>query len=165
MSEMKKIVAAIARGTQEILLEEELIKLLESNRKLRVKCGFDPTAPDIHLGHTVLINKLKQFQDMGHEMLLLIGDFTARIGDPTGKNIARQPMNETQVSENAKTYADQLFKILDRNKTKIVYNSEWLDHISAKDLINLAAKQTVARMLERDDFFKRYRDGYPDLYS
>lgn len=159
MSEMKKIVAAIARGTQEILLEEELIKLLESGRKLRVKCGFDPTAPDIHVGHTVLINKLKQFQDMGHEVLLLIGDFTARIGDPTGKNIARQPLNETQVRENAKTYADQVFKILDRNKTTVVYNSEWLDNLSAKDMVNLAAKQTVARMLEREDFSKRYREG------
>lgn len=161
MTDLEKSLAVIKRGTQEVLVEEELVKLLKQGRPLRVKAGFDPTAPDIHVGHTLLINKLKQFQDMGHEVLLLIGDFTARIGDPTGKNVTRQPQSEAQVLENAKTYEEQVFKILDKAKTKVVFNSEWLDRLSAKDMVSLAAQQTVARMLERDDFSKRYRDGSP----
>lgn len=151
--------ALIERGTEEILLKDELIEKLKQNRPLRIKAGFDPTAPDIHLGHTVLINKLKQFQDLGHEILFLIGDFTGRIGDPTGKNVTRQPLTDEQVKENASTYASQVFKILDQQKTQVVFNSSWLDKLTAKDLIGLAAKQTVARMLERDDFSKRYKQG------
>ncbi|MBS0288137.1 MAG: tyrosine--tRNA ligase [Proteobacteria bacterium] len=149
------------RGATEVLVLNELVEKLKLNRPLRIKAGFDPTAPDLHLGHTVLINKLKHLQDLGHEILFLIGDFTGRIGDPTGKNITRQPLTTEQVLENAKTYESQIYKILDPNKTKIVFNSQWLDSFSAKDLISLAAKQTVARMLERDDFSKRYRDGQP----
>lgn len=151
--------AVIERGTEEILVKDELVEKLKLGVPLRIKAGFDPTAPDIHVGHTVLINKLKQFQDLGHEVLCLIGDFTAMIGDPTGKNITRQPLTSDQVAENAKTYEKQIFKILDPKKTKIVFNSHWLGNFSAKDLIALAAKQTVARMLERDDFSKRYQQG------
>jgi tyrosyl-tRNA synthetase len=149
----------IKRGTEEILLEEELKERLKSGKKLRVKAGFDPTAPDLHLGHTVLINKLKHFQDLGHEVLFLIGDFTGMIGDPTGKNVTRLPLTQEQVLENAKTYKEQVFKILDPNKTKILFNSEWLGNKSAADLIHIAGKYTVARMLERDDFHKRYTSG------
>lgn len=151
----------IKRGTDEILVEKELEALLASGKKLRVKAGFDPTAPDIHLGHTVLLNKLKHFQDLGHEIIFLIGDFTGMIGDPTGKNITRQPLTAEQVQENAKTYKTQVFKILDSKKTKIVFNSEWLGKKSAADLIEIAAKYTVARMLERDDFQKRYSAEQP----
>lgn len=153
--------AMIERGSEEILIKDELVEKLKLGRPLRIKAGFDPTAPDIHLGHTVLINKLKQFQDLGHHVLVLIGDFTARIGDPTGKNVTRQPLTSEQVIENAKTYEEQIFKILDPKKTEIVFNATWLDNLSAKDLVSLAARQTVARMLERDDFSKRYRDGQP----
>ncbi|MBN9286673.1 MAG: tyrosine--tRNA ligase [Gammaproteobacteria bacterium 39-13] len=149
----------IERGAEEILVKDELVEKLKRGTPLRIKAGFDPTAPDIHVGHTVLINKLKQFQDLGHEVLCLIGDFTAMIGDPTGKNITRQPLTPLQVAENAKTYEKQIFKVLDPKKTKIVFNSHWLGSLSAKDLIELAAKQTVARMLERDDFSKRYQQG------
>ncbi len=149
------------RGATEILVLNELVEKLKLNRPLRIKAGFDPTAPDLHLGHTVLINKLKQLQDLGHEILFLIGDFTGRIGDPTGKNITRQPLTPEQVIENAKTYQSQIFKILNPQKTQIVFNSHWLDKLSAKDMIALAAKQTVARMLERDDFSKRYQEGLP----
>lgn len=161
MKEIDDALAIIERGTQEILVKDELVEKLKSKRPLRVKAGFDPTAPDLHLGHTVLINKLKQFQDLGHEILFLIGDFTGRIGDPTGKNVTRQPLTPEQVLENAKTYEAQLFKILDPKKTQVVFNSTWLDSMSGKDLIELAAKQTVARMLERDDFSERYRQGQP----
>lgn len=161
MNSIKKIVDEICRGAEEILLKDELVEKLKSGKKLRVKAGFDPTAPDLHLGHTVLINKLKQFQDLGHDILFLIGDFTGRIGDPTGKNITRQPLTDEQVVQNAKTYQTQIYKILDPNKTQIVFNSSWLNKLTARDLIELAAQQTVARMLERDDFSKRYEQGQP----
>lgn len=151
----------LTRGTEEILIKDELVEKLKLGRPLRIKAGFDPTAPDLHLGHTVLINKLKQFQTLGHEILFLIGDFTGMIGDPTGKNVTRQPLTPEQVKENAKTYESQIFKILDPVHTKIVFNSAWLGKLSARDLIGLAAKQTVARMLERDDFSKRYEQGQP----
>jgi len=153
---MAETLEIIKRGTDEILLEEELIAKLESGKPLRIKAGFDPTAPDLHLGHTVLINKLRQFQELGHEVLFLIGDFTGMIGDPTGKSATRKPLTPEQVAENAKTYKEQVFKILDPAKTKVVFNSEWMGQMSAADLIQLAAKQSVARMLERDDFKKRY---------
>jgi len=153
---MAETLEIIKRGTDEILLEDELIAKLESGRPLRVKAGFDPTAPDLHLGHTVLINKLRQFQELGHEVLFLIGDFTGMIGDPTGKSATRKPLTPEQVAENAKTYKEQVFKILDPAKTKVVFNSEWMGQMNAADLIQLAAKQSVARMLERDDFKKRY---------
>ncbi len=149
MKPIDEALAIIERGTHEILLRDELVEKLKLGRPLRIKAGFDPTAPDLHLGHTVLINKLKQFQDLGHEILFLIGDFTGRIGDPTGKNITRLPLTSEQVVENAKTYETQIFKILDPTKTKVVFNSQWLAALSAKDLIELAGKQTVARMLER----------------
>lgn len=158
---INEVLEIFCRGATEVLVLDELVEKLKQNRPLRIKAGFDPTAPDLHIGHTVLINKLKQLQDLGHEILFLIGDFTGRIGDPTGKNITRQPLTTEQVLENAKTYESQIYKILDPNKTKIVFNSQWLDSFSAKDLISLAAKQTVARMLERDDFSKRYREGQP----
>jgi len=153
---MTETLEIIKRGTDEILLEDELIAKLESGKPLRVKAGFDPTAPDLHLGHTVLINKLRQFQELGHEVLFLIGDFTGMIGDPTGKSATRKPLTPEQVAENAKTYKEQVFKILDPAKTKVVFNSEWMGQMNAADLIQLAAKQSVARMLERDDFKKRY---------
>jgi tyrosyl-tRNA synthetase len=151
----------LRRGTDEILVESELIKKLEEGRPLRIKAGFDPTAPDLHLGHTVLINKLKQFQDFGHEVLFLIGDFTAMIGDPTGKNVTRKPLNRDDVVDNAETYQEQVFKILDPDKTKVLFNSTWLNEMSPADMIQLAAKHTVARMLERDDFSKRFKGGQP----
>ena len=147
------------RGTHEVLLEAELVKKLAENRPLRIKAGFDPTAPDLHLGHTVLINKLKQFQDAGHEVLFLIGDFTGMIGDPTGKNVTRKPLTREEVAENAKTYQTQIFKILDPEKTQILFNSTWMNAMSSAELIQLAAKNTVARMLERDDFSKRFKNN------
>lgn len=153
--------AEIKRGAQEILIEEELIKKLNTNKSLRIKAGFDPTAPDLHLGHTVLMNKLKQFQDLGHQVLFLIGDFTGMIGDPTGKNITRKPLTREQVLENAQTYQQQVGKILDLNKTEICFNSQWMDKLSSSELIQLAATHTVARMLERDDFSKRYANNQP----
>jgi tyrosyl-tRNA synthetase len=149
----------IRRGADEILLEEGLIKKLEREEPLRIKAGFDPTAPDLHLGHTVLINKLRQFQELGHEVLFLIGDFTAMIGDPTGKSATRPPLTREEVLENAKTYEHQVFKILDAEKTSVLFNSSWMGEMSAADMIQLAAKHTVARMLERDDFSKRYKGG------
>ncbi|MQW93042.1 tyrosine--tRNA ligase [Acinetobacter wanghuae] len=153
--------ALIQRGTHEIISEEDLLKKLKLNRPLKIKAGFDPTAPDLHLGHTVLINKLKVFQDLGHEVYFLIGDYTAMIGDPTGKSATRPPLSREQVLANAKTYQEQVFKILDPNKTKVVFNSEWFAEKSAADLIQLASQQTVARMLERDDFTKRYNNQQP----
>jgi tyrosyl-tRNA synthetase len=156
-----EIVADLLRGAQDVLLEQDLIKKLQEKRPLRVKAGFDPTAPDLHLGHTVLINKLKQFQDHGHEVLFLIGDFTGMIGDPTGKNVTRKPLTRDEVIENAKTYEEQIFKILDPTKTLVMFNSSWMNAMSPADLIQLAAKHTVARMLERDDFSKRYKNGQP----
>jgi tyrosyl-tRNA synthetase len=151
----------IARGTEEIIKPEELEKKLKSGRRLRIKAGFDPTAPDLHVGHTVLINKLKIFQDLGHEVIFLIGDFTGMIGDPTGKNVTRKPLTREDVAENAKTYQEQIFKILDPEKTTVAFNSTWMDAMSSQDMIKLAASYTVARMLERDDFEKRYKSGQP----
>ena len=151
--------AIIQRGTDEILPLEELKKKLEKNKPLRVKLGMDPTAPDLHLGHTVVINKMRQLQDLGHEIIFLIGDFTGMIGDPTGKNATRKPLTKADVLENAKSYEDQVFKILDKDKTKIAFNSEWMSKMSSAEMISLASRQTVARMLERDDFSKRYKGG------
>ncbi|NOQ36864.1 MAG: tyrosine--tRNA ligase [Methylococcaceae bacterium] len=152
---------SLIRGADEVLVKAELVKKLEEGRPLRIKAGFDPTAPDLHLGHTVLINKLKQFQDAGHQILFLIGDFTGMIGDPTGKNVTRKPLTREDVLENAKTYQEQVFKILDPDKTEILFNSSWMNAMSPADLIQLAAKHTVARMLERDDFNKRFKGGQP----
>ncbi|MFB2538665.1 MULTISPECIES: tyrosine--tRNA ligase [unclassified Acinetobacter] len=151
----------IQRGTHEIISEEDLLKKLKLGRPLKIKAGFDPTAPDLHFGHTVLINKLKVFQDLGHEVLFLIGDYTAMIGDPTGKSATRPPLSREQIEQNAKTYQEQVFKILDPVKTKVVFNSEWFKEKTAADLIQLASQQTVARMLERDDFTKRYQSNQP----
>jgi tyrosyl-tRNA synthetase len=149
----------IKRGADEILREEELVAKLKLGRPLRVKAGFDPTAPDLHLGHTVLINKLRQFQELGHEILFLIGDFTGMIGDPTGKSVTRPPLTAEDVAKNAVTYQEQIFKILDKDKTRVLFNSEWMGKMSSADMIKLAASSTVARMLERDDFSKRYKSG------
>jgi tyrosyl-tRNA synthetase len=151
----------IRRGAHEVLLEEELGQRLGQGRPLRVKAGFDPTAPDLHLGHTVLLNKLRQFQDLGHEAIFLIGDFTGMIGDPTGKNATRLPLTRDEVIENARTYEGQIFRILDPEKTLVMFNSSWMGEMNAADMIQLAAKHTVARMLERDDFHKRYSTGQP----
>ncbi len=151
--------AIFQRGTDEILPLDELKKKLAKNKPLRIKAGFDPTAPDLHLGHTVLINKLKQLQDLGHEILFLIGDFTAMIGDPTGKSKTRPPLSKEQVLKNAESYQDQVFKILDKDKTKVVYNSDWIGKMSALEMIQLASQKTIARMLERNDFSDRYKAG------
>jgi tyrosyl-tRNA synthetase len=151
----------IKRGCDELLLESELIERLKNGRPLRVKAGFDPTAPDLHLGHTVLINKLRHFQELGHHIMFLIGDFTGLIGDPTGKNATRPPLSREQIVENAKTYKEQVFKILDPEKTEVCFNSAWFDQLGAAGMIKLAAQHTVARMLERDDFAKRYAGGLP----
>lgn len=151
----------LKRGAEEILVEQELIERLKIGKPLRIKAGFDPTAPDIHLGHTVLLNKMRQFQLLGHEVLFLIGDFTGMIGDPTGKNVARQPLSREDVLENAKTYQTQVFKILDPEKTQILFNSTWMDTLGTKGMIELAAHYTVARMLERDDFKMRYQTAQP----
>ncbi|MGP5345574.1 tyrosine--tRNA ligase [Psychrobacter celer] len=158
---LEEQLALIQRGTQEILSEEDLVAKLKLNRPLRIKAGFDPTAPDLHLGHTVLINKLKHFQDLGHEIYFLIGDYTAKIGDPSGKNSTRPPLSDEQIKVNAQTYAEQVFKILDKEKTKIVFNSEWFNDMSAGDMIQLSSQLTVSRMLERDDFSKRYAAQTP----
>lgn len=154
-----KTLVKLLRGVDEVLVEHELVKKLEEGRPLRIKAGFDPTAPDLHLGHTVLINKLKQFQDLGHEVLFLIGDFTGMIGDPTGKNVTRKPLTRDEVIDNAKTYEEQIFKILDPTKTLVMFNSSWMNAMSSAELIQLASKHTVARMLERDDFSKRFKNG------
>jgi tyrosyl-tRNA synthetase len=146
----------IGRGADEILKLEDLQQRLQSGRPLRIKAGFDPTAPDLHLGHTVLLNKMRQFQDLGHQVIFLIGDFTGMIGDPTGKNVTRKPLTREDVLANARTYEDQVFKVLDRQKTEVRFNSEWFGKMGAADMIRLAAQHTVARMLERDDFAKRY---------
>ncbi len=161
MLSVEESLALIKRGSDELLLESELVEKLKSGRPLRVKAGFDPTAPDLHLGHTVLINKLRHFQDLGHHIMFLIGDFTGMIGDPSGKNAARPPLSREQVLENAKTYQEQVFKILDPEKTEICFNSKWIEPLGASGMIRLAAQHTVARMLERDDFAKRYRNGLP----
>ena len=161
MSSGKEMIAELSRGCDEILLEKELVEKLESGRKLRIKAGFDPTAPDLHLGHTVLINKMRQFQERGHEVIFLIGDFTGMIGDPSGKNATRPPLTPEEVEINARTYKEQIFKILDPEKTRIAFNSEWMEKIGAAGLIRLASQHTVARMLERDDFSKRYKENRP----
>jgi tyrosyl-tRNA synthetase len=157
MSSVDDALDIIKRGAEDILVEEELVKKLQSGKPLRIKAGFDPTAPDLHLGHTVLLNKMRQFQDLGHEVIFLIGDFTGLIGDPTGKSATRPPLTEDEVKANAETYQEQVFKILDRERTRVVFNSEWMGQMSAADMIKLAGRQTVARMLERDDFKKRYK--------
>jgi len=159
MTDIATAMAEIRRGCEEIIQEDALRLRLQRGRPLRVKAGFDPTAPDLHLGHTVLLNKLRQFQELGHEAVFLIGDFTGRIGDPTGKNVTRQPLSAEEVAENAETYQEQIFKILDPERTRVMFNSAWMDQMTAADLVALAARHTVARMLERDDFQKRYRAG------
>lgn len=156
-NDIEKSLGWIKRGADELLVESELVEKIKRNRPLRVKAGFDPTAPDLHLGHTVLINKLRHFQEMGHHVMFLIGDFTGMIGDPTGKNVTRQPLTREQILENAKTYREQVFKILDPERTEICFNSSWFDALGADGMIRLAAQHTVARMLERDDFSKRFR--------
>ncbi|OLO11499.1 tyrosine--tRNA ligase [Chromohalobacter japonicus] len=156
MTDVADALALLKRGTHEILLEDELVKKLESGRKLRIKAGFDPTAPDLHLGHSVLLTKMRQFQELGHQVVFLIGDFTGRIGDPTGKNVTRKPLTEEEVKANAETYKEQVFKVLDPALTEVRFNAEWMSQLSAADMIELAAQSTVARMLERDDFEKRY---------
>lgn len=157
----EKQLELIKRGCDELIQEDELLARLREGRPLRVKAGFDPTAPDLHLGHTVLMNKLRTFQDLGHEAIFLIGDFTGMIGDPTGKNVTRKPLTREQVLENAKTYQEQVFKILDPARTRVVFNSEWMGQKSAADLIGLAAQYTVTRMMERDDFTKRFQAQQP----
>ena len=159
--DIKEQLDIIKRGSDALLIEQELVEKLKAGRPLRVKAGFDPTAPDLHLGHTVLINKLRQFQDLGHQILFLIGDFTGMIGDPTGKNTTRPPLSREQIAQNAQTYTSQVFKILDPAKTEICFNSSWMDKLGAADMIKLAATHTVARMLERDDFGKRYKSNQP----
>ncbi|ENM5893771.1 tyrosine--tRNA ligase [Vibrio mimicus] len=161
MASIEAALAEIKRGAEELIPEEELIAKLKENRPLRIKLGADPTAPDIHLGHTVILNKLRTFQDLGHDVTFLIGDFTGMVGDPTGKNTTRPPLTREDVLRNAETYKQQVFKILDPAKTKIQFNSEWLSQLGAEGMIRLASNQTVARMLERDDFKKRYNNGQP----
>ncbi|QDX82255.1 tyrosine--tRNA ligase [Denitratisoma sp. DHT3] len=161
MSDIESQLALIKRGADELLIETDLRERLKSGRPLRIKAGFDPTAPDLHLGHTVLINKLRHFQDLGHQILFLIGDFTAMIGDPTGKNATRPPLSKEQIIENAKTYQEQVFKILDPARTEICFNSGWFEPLGSAGMIRLAALHTVARMLERDDFAKRYAANQP----
>jgi tyrosyl-tRNA synthetase len=161
MNELEQALALIARGADEIIKKEDLEARLKTGRPLRIKAGFDPTAPDLHLGHTVLLNKMRQFQDLGHQVIFLIGDFTGMIGDPTGKNVTRKPLTREDVLANAETYAEQVFKVLDRDKTELRFNSEWFGKMGAADMIRLAAQHTVARMLERDDFAKRYKAEQP----
>lgn len=157
MASVDESLAIIKRGVDELIPEGELVEKLKEGRPLRIKAGFDPTAPDLHLGHTVLVNKLRQFQDLGHEVMFLIGDFTGMIGDPTGKSATRPPLTEQQVADNAVSYKEQVFKILDPEKTRVMFNSDWMNKMTAADMIKLAGQYTVARMLERDDFIKRYR--------
>lgn len=159
MTDVSQAFAEIKRGAEEILLEDELLEKLKQGKPLKIKAGFDPTAPDLHLGHTVLINKLRQFQQLGHEVIFLIGDFTGLIGDPTGKNVTRKPLTKEDVLANAETYKEQVFKILDPEKTRVEFNSTWMDKLGAAGMLKLASRQTVARMMERDDFKKRYAGG------
>ena len=161
MISLDKQLITIKRGSDELLIEQELVDKLKTGKPLRVKAGFDPTAPDLHLGHTVLLNKLRQFQDLGHQVLFLIGDFTGMIGDPTGKSATRPPLTAEQVKENAKSYTDQVFKILKPEQTEVVFNSTWMNALGAAGMLKLAASHTVARMLERDDFSKRYKANQP----
>jgi len=158
-TDVANALALITRGVDEVLLQDELEKKLSRGKPLTIKAGFDPTAPDLHLGHTVLLNKLRAFQDLGHKVVFLIGDFTGMIGDPSGKNVTRKPLSRDEVLANAETYKEQVFKVLDPAKTDVRFNSEWMNAMGAADMIKLAARQTVARMLERDDFKKRYKDG------
>src|SRR3954463_2126525 len=158
MNDMEQALALIARGADEIIKKEDLEARLKTGRPLRIKAGFDPTAPDLHLGHTVLLQKMKQFQDLGHEVIFLIGDFTGRIGDPTGRSETRRPLTGEEVEKNAATYKEQVFKILDPQKTIVDFNSRWMEQMNAVALIELAAKHTVARMLEREDFKTRYQN-------
>ena len=157
--DIKEQLEVIKRGSEEVIIEAELVEKLKEGRPLRVKAGFDPTAPDLHLGHTVLMNKMRQFQELGHQVIFLVGDFTGLIGDPTGRNATRPPLTREQIAENAKTYQAQAFKILDPAKTELAFNSTWMDKFTSADMIKLAAKYNVARMLERDDFNKRYKGG------
>ena len=159
MTEVNQAFAELKRGAEEILVEEELLAKLKTGKPLKIKAGFDPTAPDLHLGHTVLINKLRQFQQLGHEVIFLIGDFTGMIGDPTGKNVTRKPLTKEDVLANAETYKEQVFKILDPAKTTVAFNSTWMEKLGAAGMLQLASRQTVARMMERDDFKKRYANG------
>lgn len=161
MNELVQALATIARGADEIIKQEELVERLKLGRPLRIKAGFDPTAPDLHLGHTVLLNKMRQFQDLGHQVIFLIGDFTGMIGDPTGKNVTRKPLTREDVLANAETYAEQVYKVLDKERTELRFNSEWFGQMTAADMIKLAAQHTVARMLERDDFSKRFAGQQP----
>ena len=161
MHATEHVLTLIRRGSEAIIKDDELLARLQQGRPLRIKAGFDPTAPDLHLGHTVLLNKMRQFQDLGHQVIFLIGDFTGMIGDPTGKNATRKPLTRADVEANARTYAAQVFKVLDRERTEVRFNSEWFDRMNAADMIRLAAQHTVARMLERDDFAKRYRARQP----
>lgn len=161
MDEFADLMQELVRGCEEVLVEAELVAKLKKGKPLRIKAGFDPTAPDLHLGHTVLINKMRQFQDAGHQILFLIGDFTGMIGDPTGKSATRPALTAEQVQQNAVTYQEQIFKILDPDKTEVMFNSTWMNQLGSAGLIQLAAKHTVARMLERDDFTKRYKSGQP----
>ncbi|MFZ1568984.1 MAG: tyrosine--tRNA ligase [Thiolinea sp.] len=161
MMQSSDILNELERGTEEILVKSELVEKLKTGRPLRIKVGFDPTAPDLHVGHTVIINKMRQFQELGHQVIFLIGDFTGRIGDPTGKSATRPPLTEDQVNQNATTYKEQVFKILDPERTEVAFNSTWMGKMSSAEMIQLAAKQTVARMLERDDFSKRYKSNQP----
>jgi tyrosyl-tRNA synthetase len=159
MTDVSQAFAELKRGAEEILVEEELLEKLKTGKPLKIKAGFDPTAPDLHLGHTVLINKLRQFQLQGHEVIFLIGDFTGLIGDPTGKNVTRKPLTKEDVLANAETYKEQVFKILDPAKTTVAFNSTWMDKLGSAGMLKLASRQTVARMMERDDFKKRYASG------
>jgi tyrosyl-tRNA synthetase len=161
MNDLEQSLALIARGADEIIKKEDLEARLKTGRPLRIKAGFDPTAPDLHIGHTVLLNKMRQFQDLGHQVIFLIGDFTGMIGDPTGKNVTRKPLTREDVLANAETYAEQVYKVLDKEKTELRFNSEWFGKMGAADMIRLAAQHTVARMLERDDFAKRYKSEQP----
>jgi tyrosyl-tRNA synthetase len=161
MAPLEQAIQTIRRGCDELIVEEELVKKLQSGRKLRVKLGLDPTAPDLHLGHTVVINKLRHFQELGHQVQFLIGDFTGMIGDPTGKNQTRPPLSREQILANAQSYRDQAFKILDPERTQILFNSEWSDKLGAEGIIRLAAKYTVSQLLERDDFSRRFREERP----
>lgn len=159
MTDVSQAFAELKRGAEEILVEDELLEKLKTGKPLKIKAGFDPTAPDLHLGHTVLINKLRQFQLQGHEVIFLIGDFTGMIGDPTGKNVTRKPLTKEDVLANAETYKEQVFKILDPAKTTVAFNSTWMEELGAAGMLKLASRQTVARMMERDDFKKRYANG------
>lgn len=161
MSDLKKQLEIIKQGIEEIIGEDDLVQKLKDNKTLTIKVGFDPTAPDLHLGHTVLLRKMRQLQDLGHKVIFLVGDFTGKIGDPTGKNKTRPPLTDKEIEENAKTYQDQVFKVLDKDKTVVDFNSRWGDKMSGADMIKLAAQSTVARMIERDDFSKRFKNNQP----